>query len=424
MGCGGSTPQAGQANVRKLSIFGGNPVVVEAGKKVTMRRDPGPVLIVVFGGPGSRKGKILSDLSQIFGFEILNAESILLEGLKEELEPEEPKTFASVYKMIKANPELVRLDRCLKRVTKILDEADKSKCYLLDLIPNKKILLSSNLFIKDCNNEFKYFETKYSFSCALHLAMPVDKVMKKYLKQCAMKQDIEAKTTTGKEADPNKAQPTGGQSDEVSFVRTKTRASNFDNAIKGFVEYFKSSERLVYVDIHDKELDDILSNLCNFFADHSYSVLGNSRTLMLFNFSKHDVDVDGVLMGATIGVETLNMDEFCTMDQKPEEAMSTLCREMEVINQTNPGSTAFIINTSGSPITKTCHNVAPEKEVMFKDSVDAEVTCFLPLSISHNKATLNVQAVVFSTHVLLFSRDVPIGLCRWILMQLKHNRKN
>ncbi|XP_021340042.1 uncharacterized protein LOC110441258, partial [Mizuhopecten yessoensis] len=161
MGCGGSTPQPPvPGEIRKLSIFGGNPVVMETGEKVMMRRNPGPVLIVVFGGPGSKKGRILSDLSQIFGLEILNAESIILESIKDELEPDEPRTLANVNKMIKTNPELVRLDACLKKIGKKLDAADKSKCYLLDLIPNKKLILSSNLFIKDCNNEFKYFETK------------------------------------------------------------------------------------------------------------------------------------------------------------------------------------------------------------------------------------------------------------------------
>ncbi|XP_033753197.1 uncharacterized protein LOC117336695 [Pecten maximus] len=314
MGCGGSTPQCQTEQTRKLSIFGGNPVVMEKGQNVTMRRNPGPVLIVVFGGPGSKKGQILRDMSQIFGFEILNAESILLESIKEELEPDEPQTFANVYKMVKANPELLRLDRCLKKISKTLDEADPSKCYLLDLIPNRKLLLSSNLFIKDCNNEFKYFETKYSFSCAIHLAMPVDKIIKKYQNQCAQKLDVSAKPTAGKDADPNK-QPAA--SDEVSFVRTKSRATNFDNAIKVFVEYFKSSERLVYVDIHDKDSDDILSSLCEFFAGQNYSVLGNSKTLMLFNLSENDLDIQAVLMGVSIGVQTVNMDEFCTTSQKP-----------------------------------------------------------------------------------------------------------
>lgn len=418
MGCGGSTPKT--ENVRKLSIFGGNPVVMDKGKNVLMKKNPGPVLVVMFGGPGSKKGQILRDLSQIFGFEILNAESILLESLKDELEPEEPRTIANVYKLIKANPEFVRLDQCLKKVTKVLDEADPSKCYLLDLIPNRKLLLSSNLFIKDCNNEFKYFETKYPFSCGIHLAMPVNKIIKKYQNQCAAKLDLTSKPAAVKDAaDPNKQQPAA--SDEVSFVRTKTRATNFDNAIKMFVEYFRSSDRLVYVDIHDKEAEDILSSLCDFFAEHEYSVLGNSKALMLFNFSENDLDIQSVLMGVSIGVQTIHLNDLCTTDQKPEEAMAALRQKMESVNQDNPGSTAFIVNTAGSPITKTCLNAAPGKMVMFQDSKDASVPCFLPLCISKNKVSVKVQAVIFNTYVLLFSKDVPINLCRWIALQLRNN---
>ncbi|XP_033731131.1 uncharacterized protein LOC117320730, partial [Pecten maximus] len=202
-----------------------------------------------------------------------------------------------------------------------------------------------------------------------------------------------------------------------------SRATNFDNAIKVFVEYFKSSERLVYVDIHDKDSDDILSSLCEFFAGQNYSVLGNSKTLMLFNLSENDLDIQAVLMGVSIGVQTVNMDEFCTTSQKPEEAMTALGQKMEVINQDNPGSTAFIINASGSPITKTCLNTEAGKAVMFQDSEDADVTCFLPVCISKNKAPVKVQAVVFNTHVLLFSKDVPIKLCRWVAAQLKNNKK-
>lgn len=50
MGCGGSTKTSTTRNEsRKLSLFGGNPVVMEIGEKVAMKRNPGPVLIVVFG---------------------------------------------------------------------------------------------------------------------------------------------------------------------------------------------------------------------------------------------------------------------------------------------------------------------------------------------------------------------------------------
>ncbi|XP_021339948.1 uncharacterized protein LOC110441172 [Mizuhopecten yessoensis] len=273
-----------------------------------------------------------------------------------------------------------------------------------------------------CITHTHFLTVQYPFSCAIHLAMPVDKIVKKYQTQCAQKPDVAAKLAAGKEADPCKPQPAGGQSDEVSFVRTKNRATNFANAIKGFVDYFKSTDRLVYVDIYEKEADDILSNLCDFFAEHNYSVLGNSKTLMLFNFSNNDLDIDAVLMGAVIGVQTVDMEQFCTTDQKPEEAMSALCEKMEVINQNNPGSTAFIINTSGTPVTKTCLDVASGKEVMFQDSRDAEVTSFLPLCIANNKASVKVQAVASNTYVLLFSKDVPINLCRWITIQMKKSR--
>ncbi|XP_041366747.1 uncharacterized protein LOC121381493 [Gigantopelta aegis] len=84
MGCGGSS--------RRNSKKSGNDAA-QRKKKISVRiginvkiLDTSPVVIFVFGGPGSKKGKLMSDLTEAFGFKLINIDRTMLGVLAKKME--------------------------------------------------------------------------------------------------------------------------------------------------------------------------------------------------------------------------------------------------------------------------------------------------------------------------------------------------
>lgn len=56
------------------------------------------------GGPGTKKGRIVSDLVQSFGFKLINVENMIQEEFSKQLEDPDPeKLTMAVHQMIKVS---------------------------------------------------------------------------------------------------------------------------------------------------------------------------------------------------------------------------------------------------------------------------------------------------------------------------------
>ncbi|KAJ8299558.1 hypothetical protein KUTeg_023618 [Tegillarca granosa] len=250
MGCAPSsetpiTPRKG--NIRRGSIFKREKVSLKIDKNVGLTKTV-PHVIFVFGGPGSGRGKLLSDAAEAFGLVLLNMERILLDSLYKIMEDEEDidpwKRSNSLQKLVRSKPELLRVDFVLKQLTNKLKTMDTNRCYLVDFMPNLKFILLSNVFIKECSNELRNFETMYPVSFAIHLSIPPDKYEKKKRAQCAQIQTEQKKQ--------NEATT---QSDEVDTSRTSKRFTLHHNSLKHFLDYFSKHDKLVTLDVSSGDED-------------------------------------------------------------------------------------------------------------------------------------------------------------------------
>ena len=60
------------------------------------------LMVCISGGPGSKKGKMVYDIAQVFGFNTLNVENIILDELAKKLdEPDPCRRTAQISQLIK-----------------------------------------------------------------------------------------------------------------------------------------------------------------------------------------------------------------------------------------------------------------------------------------------------------------------------------
>nr|XP_022287933.1 uncharacterized protein LOC111100385 [Crassostrea virginica]XP_022288022.1 uncharacterized protein LOC111100385 [Crassostrea virginica] len=190
MGCGGSTLENDSPGLvlhkrDKIKIH------LHVGKEVKILPSK-PQVIVVFGGPGSRKGKLLDDVSHVYGLKLISTETVLLEELSKKIEnPNSSKRTEDIASLLKTQPELLRLQLIFSQVCTRIEKEGKNSCILWDFMPNLKFLMSPFRNVKECENDFKIFENKFPISFAINFTVTSEKNI--LAPQCAVPKAAEQK---------------------------------------------------------------------------------------------------------------------------------------------------------------------------------------------------------------------------------------
>ncbi|CAE1286919.1 unnamed protein product [Acanthosepion pharaonis] len=214
-----------------------------------------PKVVFIFGGPGSKKGAIVNELICTFGFTLINTERIILhELMKNQSENQVPFDPSAVIRnQLKEHPDIVSLDWIMQEIIKQLDKRPKG-FYLVDILPNLKVLLKLEGMMKNASEELSMLESKYPVSFVINIEKTV------------IKKPPSTETQNQKK---NKTAGNNTQTDEADFSRTEKRLSLYTNAVKPFLDYFKKSDKLISLDcssapeecnsIHDLYLVNYLS---------------------------------------------------------------------------------------------------------------------------------------------------------------------
>ncbi|GFR80522.1 UMP-CMP kinase [Elysia marginata] len=167
MGCGGyskiNKPEVNGAVYRKITK---EEVQVTTGSQVKVL-EGGPTIILVYGGPGSKKGRLVSELVEIFDFTFVNVEKIMLQKIAEASANSKPnnehgdrkESVQELKKILEDDPSTVSLSWILKEVTSEVDKNPKGR-FLVDMMPNLKYIIRTANFAKDCSSSMAAFEEK------------------------------------------------------------------------------------------------------------------------------------------------------------------------------------------------------------------------------------------------------------------------
>ncbi|KAK3594056.1 hypothetical protein CHS0354_040818 [Potamilus streckersoni] len=429
MGCGGSTPEKKprmSVTLRRGSIFRRQPKVsLRTGHDVKVL-ETNPKIIFVFGGPGTKKGKIIDNVAKVYGFKLINMEKTLMASLIKKLENPDPNNITpALTQMLKTHPELLRLDWCLKEIMKYLDDMEKDEVYVIDFLPNLKFLQNNELFTKDCVNEFKQFEAKYPVSFAINFTLPSGRLLKKVEIECAKPptptSDQTSPTQPAANTESGAADQVKSQSDEADASRTQKRLALYCNSAKPFIEFFQKSGRLVSVDVSCGLQEVIFSRICDFLLDLHFSHMKVTETVILFVFGDAELDNYHVF---DYEMTILQMEQFFEdpTEQPPEKVLQILCKQ---IDQCHPASRSFVVNLLNTSLTRNFMEKRQTRSIVFVDSSEkCQMSKYFKSFQSSVKETPQLRAVSsLDNEICLFPADINEDSCKWLAGTMREIRK-
>nr|KAG5692166.1 hypothetical protein BaRGS_020714 [Batillaria attramentaria] len=155
------------------------------------------------GGPGSKKGRLLSELVETYGFTFINVEKLLLRHLVKQVpEPDPLDTTFDAQDVIKEDPQLVSLRWLLEEVGRQMETT--STRFIVDVMPNLKFLINNDIFLADCTEEMNRFEERHPIAFGIN-----------FIQRSAKRNKKEAHETSEKE------EKVAVKSDEADSSRTR-----------------------------------------------------------------------------------------------------------------------------------------------------------------------------------------------------------
>ncbi|GAB1599838.1 uncharacterized protein LOC115217354 [Argonauta hians] len=392
------------------SILGGNhdlaKVKISYGTEVTLLPNH-TKLIFIFGGPGSKKGAIVNELMCTFGFTLINAERIILQKLMKNVEAEEDSLdcSAAVKKLLKDQPELVCLDWVIQEIMKQLDKRPKG-FYLVDILPNLKVLLKLEGLLKNTSEELSKLEVKYPVSFAINMDKPL------------VKKPSHSENSTSKK---NKNPGNNTHTDEADYSRTEKRLTLYSNAVKPFLEYFRKSDKMISIDSSSGRIDTICTILTDLMTSLNMPSQKAINTVLYFAFTGEEC--------AAIR-DTYHINYICLKDHvdvdtlSPEKLFQWVCG---YIAENHFDNRNFLINLVGTDITtNSFHRTSNKKPVLFFDVNNCSLKKYLECRGNQDLKQVSEGKSVVSTEneVYLFSLHTDSELCKHIVWCFTEHREN
>ncbi|XP_053383974.1 uncharacterized protein LOC123536359 isoform X2 [Mercenaria mercenaria] len=339
--------------------------------------------------------------------EIINVENIILENLARKVEDPDPNRIVPmIQSLLKQEESFLRLDAVLRMVSRALKEHDKSKFFIVDLMPNLKWMLNNPMFIKECAEEFRVFEEQFPISFAIHFVIPKEKVINKLQVECAKH------PTTQK--DPKKPDAPK-QSDEADSSRTQKRVILYQNSIKHFMDYFTSKDNIVTVDVSCGLPQVIWSKVCDFFSQFDFQSTSIPESVVIFGFDQKDLDE------IQIGNYSLTVIKLKDLVQESNATVEVLLDEISrFVDNSDPTGQVYAVDGSDTALIKDLKKVKTKRTIQFHESGnDCRLGRYCSVNVTTKGDPVDLQAVSsLQNEVCLFPKTVSPDLCKWIAVTM------
>ena len=261
-------------------------VNVEIGTNCKLQ-ETGPTVILLFGGPGSHKGKMVEHFITIMRFKYINVEAIIMKDIPKRSGLKEGEwTMLDLIAYYKRTPQDLKLEHLLRYTEdKIvgLTAEDPNAVIVIDMLPSLKFILNNDFLINTCKKDLDSFEFRMKIAFAINLHIEMESLLKNLDFSHSMR--MQGSNDAG-------GQNKGMGADGADTRKAERRYQMHEDSVQPFREYFEESGRMMTVDCSSGFFEAIWHSVQSSFVDEF-----NSRCFW---------PMDTVLVFAMEGLEVFN----------------------------------------------------------------------------------------------------------------------
>jgi len=374
-------------------------------------------VVFIFGGPGCGKGSVVHNLVNAFNFKFLNAELCILRNVAKQFNVEGVTTTSELRQLIKENSFEVTLNWVLS-IMKNEIEQNSQHPILIDVIPNMKFFSKKGSMVRDCEEDLKQFELDFPISFAINLHVNKEHLINKTHKS-------HASVKTQQKEDSTKT----GPSDEVDTSRTYKRFQKYEESVRDFIEYFKSSERLLTVDTSSGRNDIVWDSIKEYFLDSdTVEMMKPVEIVILFCFAQEDVNK---IDKHRYPLKDIDISDLVNGKQE-RSLVNILIGLAKFLKHQKSDDKYFIINLEGVEVSLKELSKIPKKTLMFEEIAAGQLDYFIhklqrksKRRISQARKAQQTYKAILSTNneTLLFPSHISSDICHQVALCLTDSRE-
>ncbi|PIC33027.1 hypothetical protein B9Z55_013155 [Caenorhabditis nigoni] len=228
------------------------PIPVTIGSSVGRSLQSNQVSVgFIFGGPASRKGSIIEELTGSFNFVSISVEDIVFQYL--------PTRLSGTGTQIKDIQEALRNDDGILNIDWILEmissriAVSMSQRFIIDIVPTVSSILKAEGFrARSQSRSLEQFEMKHKIAFAIDVTVKDE--------QSLTRLNGEA---NGKDDDSKKINPELNQmmrsADDIDRGKIEKRIAEYHTAAEPFISYFRKSNRLISMTLTTEAVPNLVN---------------------------------------------------------------------------------------------------------------------------------------------------------------------
>ncbi|UMM27417.1 hypothetical protein L5515_010714 [Caenorhabditis briggsae] len=261
------------------------PIPVTIGSSVGRSLQSNQVSVgFIFGGPASRKGSIIEELTGSFNFVSISVEDIVFQYL--------PTRLSGTGTQIKDIQEALRNDDGILNIDWILEmissriAVSMSQRFIIDIVPTVSSILKAEGFrARSQSRSLEQFEMKHKIAFAIDVTVKDE--------QSLTRLNGEA---NGKDDDSKKINPELNQmmrsADDIDRGKIEKRIAEYHTAAEPFISYFRKSNRLISMTLTTEAVPNLVNTTRETLLKLGFTITRKDDHVICFTTENSHDEID------------------------------------------------------------------------------------------------------------------------------------
>ncbi|ULT94178.1 hypothetical protein L3Y34_003566 [Caenorhabditis briggsae] len=261
------------------------PIPVTIGSSVGRSLQSNQVSVgFIFGGPASRKGSIIEELTGSFNFVSISVEDIVFQYL--------PTRLSGTGTQIKDIQEALRNDDGILNIDWILEMISSriavlmSQRFIIDIVPTVSSILKAEGFrARTQSRSLEQFEMKHKIAFAIDVTVKDE--------QSLTRLNGEA---NGKDDDSKKINPELNQmmrsADDIDRGKIEKRIAEYHTAAEPFISYFRKSNRLISMTLTTEAVPNLVNTTRETLLKLGFTITRKDDHVICFTTENSHDEID------------------------------------------------------------------------------------------------------------------------------------
>ncbi|CAI5449239.1 unnamed protein product [Caenorhabditis angaria] len=418
MGCTPSVPTTSPDESLSDKFGPPPPIPVEIGSGIRHNLNHDVIIVFIFGGPASRKGLIIQELTRSFNFTSIAVEDIVFNYLPTRV-GNTVDSIGEIQEALKRDNGLLTLDWIFSMISGRLSTSMHQR-FVIDIVPTLSSIMKAESFRqRNHDRSLEQFERRHPIAFALEINVADERTLLTSRdggrpNQNNRENNNHNNNNSGNGAENPELTNYRNTIEDYDRGRLEKRLEDYHNCSIPFIRYFQKSRRVVKLSVKTDAFSNLVPTAKDIFMDFGFTLTRRDEHILVFSTETTHEDIDL----SYYKLKVVNASELC---KASDELSTQIAAVYKYITSHSRHDDNFLVivpnfNYQDPKSNKRINFMEKKKEVYLDEFISNKQHDKQP----KERIPVSVNCISSSRQTFLFFEPFPTSLAQTI--SLLYNR--